>query len=59
MVPPEKNPRNEKLKVLQEEAEMILDMLVAGETQLQGALVQALMLIIDLAEVLKEPEEPG
>jgi len=44
---------------MQEQADLILDMLVADEIQLQGAIVHALMLITDLAEVLKEPEEPG
>ena len=58
MVPPEKHLRNEKLKALQAQTDLILDKLVEGEIQLQGALVHALMVIIDLTEALKEPEEP-
>ena len=59
MVPPEKHLRNEKLKALQEQAQQILDHLAEGDTYLRGALIQTQNMIIDLAEVLKEPEEPG
>ena len=59
MVPPEKHLRNEKLKALQEQALQILDQLAEGDMYLRGALIRTQNMIIDLAEALIEPEEPG
>ena len=59
MYPPEKHLRNEKLRALQEQANLILDHLTEGDTHLRGALIQTQMMLIDLAEALIEPEEPG
>ncbi len=58
MHPPEKYPRNEKLKSLKAQAELLLDVLMQ-EMDSNAAIIQILLLIIELIEAEEEPEDPG
>jgi hypothetical protein len=58
MHPPEKYPRNEKLKFLKAHAELHLDVLMQ-EMDSNAVTIQILLLIIELIEAEEEPEDPG
>jgi hypothetical protein len=58
MHPPEKHPRNEKLNAIKAQAELLLDVLMQ-EMDTNAAIIQILLLIIELIEAGEEPEDPG
>jgi hypothetical protein len=59
MYPPQKHPQNEKLNSLMAQTELILNNLVARKSNLEGALIQALLIQIELIEAMKNPEAPA
>jgi hypothetical protein len=59
MYPPQKHLRNEKLNSLKTQIELILNNLVAQKSNLEGALIQVLLIQTELIEAMKEPEDPG
>ncbi len=58
MHPPEKYPRNEKLKSLKAQAELLLDVLMQ-EMDSNAAIIPILLLLIEFIEAEEEPEDPG
>jgi hypothetical protein len=59
MYPPQKHLRNEKLKSLRAQTELILDNLMDSKPNLKRALIQSLLIQIELIEAMAEPEDPG
>ena len=59
MVPPEKNPRNEKLKALLEELNERSSETLTAHCDLQKQVFMLQTICIELMELLIEPEEPG
>jgi hypothetical protein len=55
---PEKHPRNEKLKSLKAQAELLLDIQMQ-EMDSNSGIIQILLLIIELIEAEEEPDDPG
>jgi hypothetical protein len=59
MYPPQKHLRNEKLKSLKAQTELILDNLMDRKSNLKRALIQTLLIQGELIEAIMEPEDPG
>jgi hypothetical protein len=59
MYPPQKHLRNEKLKSLKAQLELILDSLIDQKSNLEGAQIQTLLIQIELIEAMMDPEDPG
>jgi hypothetical protein len=59
MYPPSKHPQNEKLKSLKAQTELILDNLMHRKPNLKRALIQTLLIQVELMEAMKDPEDPG
>jgi hypothetical protein len=59
MYPPQKHLQNEKLKSLRAQAELILDNLMDRKPNLKRALIQTLLIQVELIEAMKDPEDPG
>ena len=59
MVPPEKNPRNEKLKALLEELNERSGETLTDPCDLQMEVFFLQSICMELMELLIEPEEPG
>jgi hypothetical protein len=59
MYPPQKHSQNEKLKSLRAQTEMILDNLMDRKPNLKRALIQTLLIQVELIEAMKNPEDPG
>jgi hypothetical protein len=58
MYPLKKQSPNEKLQSLLDQATALLEASVAENANLQGQMIQILMLIIDLMELMREKEAP-
>jgi hypothetical protein len=59
MYPPQKHLQNEKLNSLLAQTELILNNVVARKPNLKRALIQTLLIQMELIEAMKNPEDPG
>ena len=57
MYPPEKHLRNEKLKSLQDQTELVIDKLMEN-MDLNAGSIQTLLIMIEFMEAMKEPFDP-